>query len=64
MLTEHVSVQEVRRMIDDGVGVERLEKLIERLELDPDEESALWMAAWSNRGLGSRGQSVPGLYLG
>ena len=64
MLAEHMSVEEVRRLIDDGARIERLETLIERLELDPDEEAALWLAAWSDRGLGSRRQPVPGLYLG
>lgn len=64
MLAEDLSVTEVRRLIDEGAGVDRLESLIERLELDPDEEAALWLAAWSNGSRDSRRRPVPGLYLG
>lgn len=64
MLAEDLSVTEVRRLIDEGAGVDRLESPIERLGLDPDEEAALWLAAWSNGSRDARRRPVPGLYLG
>jgi hypothetical protein len=64
MLAEEVSIEEVRRLIDEGARLDRLERLIARLELDPAEAAALWLAAWSNRGRSARCQQVPGVYLG
>lgn len=64
MLAEDLSVDEVRRLIKTGAGTDRLENVIERLALDPDEAAALWLAAWSNDGRADRGRPVPGLYLG
>jgi hypothetical protein len=65
MLAQDLSVEDVRRMIHAGVKVDRLEELIERLELDPEDEAALWLGAWSNRDRGDRRPTrIPGLYLG
>jgi hypothetical protein len=65
MLTQDLSVEDVRRMIADGISVDRLEKVIELLQLDPDDEAALWLGAWSNRDRSDRrAATIPGLYLG
>jgi hypothetical protein len=64
MLAQGPSIEEVRRLIGDGAGLDRLDELIEHLALDPDEKAALWLAAWSNAGRRDRSQPVPGLYLG
>jgi thymidylate synthase len=64
MLAERLSIEEVRRLIDEGAGVDRLETVIEHLELDPDERAALWLCAWSNSERRDSRQPVPGLYLG
>ena len=64
MLAEDLSIEEVRRLIDEGAGVNRLERPIERLELEPEDAAALWLAAWSSAGRDNRRQHVPGLYFG
>jgi hypothetical protein len=43
----------VQRMLDHGYGFEKIEDEIEAIEgLDPEEQSALWVWAWTSDDMG------------
>ncbi len=42
-----VAVERIDRLIGAGIGLHAVEKFIDGLALDPDEQAALWLLAWS-----------------
>jgi len=59
-----VTLAEVERLIATGVSVDTAEPLIDRLPVDSEEKSALWLRAWCKESRQEERRAVPGLYLG
>jgi hypothetical protein len=52
----------VQRMLDSGYGFEKIEDEIEAIEgLDPEEQSALWVWAWTFEDMGRSHPPPPSL---
>ncbi len=62
MTNDVINVEAVERLIDSGAGVGAVERLIDRLELDAEQKSALWLRAWSEAGLDHPRESAPRQY--